>query len=279
MANQGSTHKILQRTGESRSFESYEALHKYCNHNGSKHYREYTHNCTPTATDGAGTVKAVASSTDVTNKGTPTGLTIVAACDADTAANRAMNVYIKYISILGAKKEAQCTLGANATTETALTVSGVAVTDFLCFNQEDYGPVSGAATYGSCVTCSVALGAVTNLCIGVTGVVAGIADPDICYAHINTTKVYPLLADIYGVGSIWGEREADTEGDDGLVDTIEYATFYGAVKTATCTTTTTHTAIIRYIDASGCYVGDFFRVRTLSTTAALVKAHHVCDHD
>ena len=217
MAKQGNVHRILSRDDESRSFESYESLHKYCNRNGSKKFREYLNNCMPTATDAAGTAKAVASSTAVTNKGS-TPLTLICACDADTPANRAMRVDIHYYTITKVKKDAYATTAGNATNEVAFhdaETGLVAVTDFYCFNQDDYGPVVAATTYGYCVKAAVAIGAVTNLCIGVAGAVAGIADPEICFAHVNTNKVYPLLADVYGVGQIWGERQADDVGDDG----------------------------------------------------------------
>jgi len=280
MANQGSTHKILQRTGESRSFESYESLHKYCSHYGSKHYREFTANILVGATDGAGTAKAVASSTAVTEKG-KTELTLVAASDVhDDALNNAI-ITVYYYTSAGVKYTATATLTSGATdTEVAFTktVAGTAVTDFYCFNQDDHGPVVGAVTYGSAVVSS-AVSAARNICVGITGLVAGIADPELCYAHINATKYYPLLADIYGQGQIWGEREADTAGDDTAVTTLEYITPWGEVKTATCTNTTTHSDIIRYIDADTTQVGDYYRTRTLTISFAPTKAHHVCDHD
>jgi hypothetical protein len=281
MAIQGATKRILNAgTEEGRSFESFESLHKFCNRNGSKKMREYLANCTPTATDAAGTAKAVASSTAVANKSVATK-TLVAACDADTPAMRAMHIHVMYFNTSGVKKEAHCTLGANATTETAFTdvTTGTAVTDFYCFNTDDYGSISSAPTYASCIVAGVALGAVTNLCVGITGLVAGIADPDICFGHVNTTKVYPLLADLYGQGHIWEEREADDVADDSLVQTITYLTPWGELKTATVTTTATHTDIIRFIKADLSYVSDFYRIRTYESTQAFVKAHHICDHD
>ena len=284
MVNQGFSKQILQRgTEEGRSFEDYQSLHKYCSQKGSKTFREYIANCAPTTTDGGGTAKAIASSTAVTNKG-KAETELWGACDADTAANRLMKATVHYFDADGNKHNAKITLGAAADTVTQFVDAEtglIGVSDFYCFNQEDYGKDSLAPTYGKCIETEVAIGAATNFIVGIqAGLIAGIADPEIAFAHINTTKVNPLLADIYGVGSIWGEREADDTSDDSLVTTITYNTPWSSeLKTATCTNTTTHTAIIRYVDADGTYVGNFYRVRNLITTKILIKAHHVVDHD
>lgn len=276
MANQGYTHRIIKKgSEEGRSFEDYGSLHRYASFHGSKKFREYIANCTPTVTDGGGTAKAVASSTAVSDKG-KTELTLVLAADTDDVEYDGQSVIIYYQNAAGDSKAASAAYNvANSTTEVAFTdlATGlVAVADFYCFDQDKYG-------VGTCVISSVVAQAGDNICIGITGLVAGIADPEICFAHINAAKDVPLLADIYGVGSIWGEREADDTDDDALVSSIIYLTPAGKLKEATCTNTTTHTTIIRYVDENGAYVGDFYRVRILETTQNLVKAHHVCDHD
>jgi len=275
MANQGFTHQIKNNGDGGRSFEDYSSLHKYASRNGSKKFREYMANCQPTATDGAGTPKAVASSTAVTQIG-KTELTLVLAADTDDIAYDFESVIVHYITAAGVKKTCSAAYNvANSTTEVAFTdinTGLIAVIDFYCFNQEDYAD-------GLCVVSSIAAEAGDNICIGITGVVAGIADAEICFAHINTLKTSPLLADIYGVGSIYGERESDDAADDDLEQELYYVTPWGDIKEAFCTNTTTHTDIIRYVDENGVFVCDFYHIRELETTQTLVKAHHLCNDD
>lgn len=284
MATSGFGMRILQGSGEGRSFESYESLHKFVNRNGTKHAREYLNVVNSLASGGAGADIVVQSDTTATTDKAAGGATLVLASDTNDNAYDGQTVTVYYISSTdGSSKACRATFNAaDSTTEVAFTdlATGlVPVTDFECFDVKNYGPVSGAATYSSAVYCSVAVQAGDNVCIGITGLVAGIADPDICYAHINATKQYPLITDCYGVGNVFGARESDAAGDDDNTQTLVYLTKWGEEKTATQANTATHTDIIQYVDADGDYVNDFYRVRTLESDGLLTKAHHLCDWD
>jgi hypothetical protein len=193
-----------------------------------------------------------------------TGVTLVLASDTNDNAYDNKYVIVKYINTSGAQKTAKASYNnADSRTEVAFTDTesgGAAVTDFVCLD-----PAFGTL---ACVS-SVAVQAGDNVCIGATGCVAGIADPDICYIIIAAAATSPVLATgSWGIGSISGD-EAANQADTGYVYYLEYVTVWGQIKHATWTFPADSSVSTRFISTedtvknSGTtvYCNDFYRRR------------------
>ncbi|MCJ7481515.1 MAG: hypothetical protein MUO31_00965 [Thermodesulfovibrionales bacterium] len=200
------------------------------------------------------------------------GLTLVMACDVNDNAYDTHTVYIRYITTTGTKGYCYATYDPTATTTEVAFVDVatglVAVTDFYMPDTETYGVLA--------VISSVAVQAGDNVCIGITGCVAGIADPNLTYIKILAAATSPTLANCHGVGSLWGRGEADSNDGDGTILTLDYITPWGTiVEGATCTINTTTTTAVKFFKSDGVnYVMDYYRTRHLETdTAGTANVH------
>lgn len=219
------------------------------------------------ATGGAGaTIELEESATETIADIGSTELTLILASDTNDNAYDTKYVIVYYLTAAGVAKTCKAVFNtADSTTEVAFTdlATGlVAVTDFYCFDPS-YGVLA--------VVSNVAVQAGDNVVIGITGAVAGIADPETCYAHINAAATSPLAADMYGVGSIWGS-EAANQDDTGYIATIEYVTPWGEIKLGTWTFPADSSAVTRFVSVthSGLYVNDFYRRRDFSMDHAAI---------
>jgi len=208
------------------------------------------------------------------------GLTLVLASDTDDVLYDGESVAIRYITTLGAKGYCSAAYNvANSTTEVAFTdvaTGTIPVVDFLCLDP-DYGLLA-------CVS-SVAVQAGDNVCVGITGLIAGIADRDIAHIIILAAATSPTAANIYGVGSITGS-EAANQADTGYIFSLQYITVYGKVKNATWTFTANSSVVIRFVSvedsvAAGItlYVNDFYRRRYSVMDHAAIDECRVGDWD
>lgn len=211
----------------------------------------------------AGTAGAVeleeASSETIAQIG-KTELTLVLAADTNDNAYDSETVTVHYLDADGDSHEAIATYTeADSTTEVAFydaETGLVAVTDFYCFDPA-YGTLA--------VVSSVAAQTGDNICIGITGLVAGIADPTLCYAVIAAAATSPVAAKMFGVGSLWGTTKTN-QADVGYIETLEYITPWGEIKSANYTVPAdgsmpTHFSSLVH---TGYYVSDFYRMRDLS---------------
>jgi hypothetical protein len=192
-----------------------------------------------------------------------TGVTLVLAGDTDDNAYDGYGVTVHYINTSGAPKTCYAAYNTVATTtEVAFadTATSAAVTDFVCLD-----PAFGTLAAVS----SVAVQAGDNVCIGATGCVAGIADPDICYVKIAAAATSPvLLTGSWGIGSISGD-EAANQADTGYIYYLEYVTVWGEIKHATWTFPADSSVSTRFISvedtvknsATTVYCNDFYRRR------------------
>jgi hypothetical protein len=202
-----------------------------------------------------------------------TELTLVLASDTDDNAYDTKYVIVYYLTKEGTAKTCKAVFNtANSTTEVAFTdlATGlVAVTDFYCFDPA-YGVLA--------VVSNIAAQTGDNICIGITGLVAGIADPEICYAHINAAATSPLIADMYGVGSVWGSTAANAD-DAGFIATLEYVTPWGQIKSGTYTIPADGSVVTRFVSTthSGQYINDFYRRRKFTMDNAAVDETRVCN--
>jgi hypothetical protein len=210
------------------------------------------------ATGGAGaTIELEESATENIADIGSTELTLILASDTNDNAYDTKYVIVYYLTAAGVAKTCKAVFNtADSTTEVAFTdlATGlVAVTDFYCFDPS-YGVLA--------VVSNVAVQAGDNVVIGITGAVAGIADPETCYAHINAGQTTPLAADMYGVGSIWGSTAANQD-DAGYIGTLEYVTPWGQIKSGTWTIPADGSVATRFVSVtdSGLYVNDFYRRR------------------
>ena len=210
-----------------------------------------------------------------------TGLTLVVASDVNDNAYDTHTVHIRYITTTGTKGYCSAIYDPTATTtEVAFTDDAtglIPVTDFYMPDTETYGTLA--------VVSSVAVQAGDNVCIGVTGVVAGIADPDICFIKILAAATSPTLANCHGVGSLWGRSETDHLDCYGSIMTMDYVTPWGlVVEGATCTIDGANSETeIKWFKSNGTdYVMDYYRTRTLSIDVAGTTNTHslqICDYD
>lgn len=244
MTQIGGSRKIWQENENGRSFETYEALHKFCTRNGTSKIDEYKYSATQLTTGSAVEVSVKAAQTiSLIGK---VGLTIVGALSANTAAWRSGGsiVTLVYKNNEGTIKTATWTGAADATTEVAFKIAGAAVTDFYCaISMTSSIPTAGADTFGMGTT-----GALT-MCV------------------IQTTTNVAVAADIKGVGLLYAWDSANTAADRGLVLTLEYLTPWGEEKYVTATLAADASTAVRFIASDGVYISDFYRIHTLRTTA------------
>jgi len=245
MVQLGASRQILQDGTNGRSFETYESLHKFVNRNGTKRVREYKNSCKQLSTGSAIEVSVKAAQT-IDTAGS-TGLTIVGAFSADNAIYRNYTdiATLIYKSNTGTLKTATLSTGANATTEVAFKIAGVAVTDF-------YIAIS--------LVLAINTAAGETFGMGTTGVLT--------YAVVQAEADESVAADLHGVGDVYLWDSANTAGDRGLIFTLIYATPWGEEKTALATLASTATNAIRFA-ISGVYVGDYFRTKALYTTTVV----------
>ena len=209
------------------------------------------------------------------------GLTLVMASDVNDNAYDDQTVHIRYITTSGTKGYCYATFdGTASTTEVAfvdVATGLVAVTDFYMPDTETYGTLA--------VVCSVAVQAGDNVCIGITGCVAGIADPNLTYIKILAAATSPTLANCHGVGSLWGRTATTHATLYGAILTLDYITPWGTVvEGATCTLDGSNTTTeVKFLKADGTnYVMDYYRTRNLSTNVPGTTTSHeirICDFD
>jgi hypothetical protein len=197
-----------------------------------------------------------------------TGITLVLASDTDDAAYDTKSVTIHYINTSGLQKTCAATYNAaDSRTEVAFTdtTTSVAVSDFACPDVAHYGTLAVVST--------VAVQGGDNVCIGATGCVAGIADPDICFIKILAAATSPTIANMWGIGAISGD-EAANQDDAGWIWYEEYVTVWGQIKHGTWTFPADSSVSTRlvsvedmaiYVAAGNAsttmYVNDFYRRR------------------
>jgi len=196
------------------------------------------------------------------------------ACDTDDAAYDTKKVYVRYLDADGVKQYCSGTFNA-ADTKTPVQCVDVAtglvvVVDFYCLDP-DYGVAA--------VVSEVAAQTGDNIVIGIqAGLVAGIADPTICYAHINAAATSPLAADMYGVGSLWASTAANA-ADAGFIGTVEFVTPWGAIETGNYTIPADSSVVTRFASLTypGLYVNAFYRRRKFALSAAAVDEVRLCN--
>jgi hypothetical protein len=96
-------------------------------------------------------------------------------------------------------------------------------------------------------------------------------------AVILAAATSPTLANLHGVGNIWGRGETNHNDVDGAILTLDYITPWGEVmEGATCTINTTDgTTEVRFIKADGVTrVQDYYRTRKLTTNIAGTANSH-----
>ena len=233
---------------------------------------------TQTGTAGAVEVEEKAAAT-IAHVG-KAGLTLVMACDTNNNAYDTQTVYIRYITPTGTKGYCYATFDSgDSTTEVAfydVATGLVAVTDFY-MPDPDYSTLA--------VICSVAVVAGHNVCIGITGCVAGIADPNLCYILILAAATSPTLANMHGVGSLWGRAATNHNDTDGAILTIDYWTPWGStVEGALCTINTTNGETeTKFLKSDGVmYVMDYYRTKKIHTNICGTTNSHefrICDFD
>jgi hypothetical protein len=244
----GYQHEI---TGQ--AFESYETLHKHLRHVYGDKAVERLFKYQQLSTNAA---------VEVSEKGTltlsdagKTALTLVLACDTNDNAYDTKTVTVHYYTNAGVAKTVVATYDPTATTTEVAVCS-----DFYCWNLDDY-------TAATVIVSSVAVQAGDNVYIGTTGMVAGAEKR---YATIAAAATYPVVTTLFGVGNVFCAEEANTAGDVGKVITLEYVNPWGKIRTATATLAADTTTISRFGLTLG-MVMDFYRVRAMTTTAALGK--------
>ena len=205
-----------------------------------------------------------------------TEATLVLASDTNDNAYDTETVTVHYKTAAGVKKDCIATYDPTAsTTEVAfkdLPTGLIAVTDFYCFNTKDYGV--GA------VQSSVAVQAGDNVCVGVTGLVAGIADPDICFCKILAAATQPTLANMFGVGCVY-LRTKTNQADAGYIDTVDYITAWGELCHATGTIAADGTTEVRLYDTTLTTIPvlDFYRRVEILADHATLDEHLLCNDD
>lgn len=211
---------------------------------------------------------------EVSNKGTTpesialkgnTPITLVIASNTDDNAYDTKTVTIHYLDVNGVAQKSVATYDPdNTTTEVAFIP---AVTDFYCWD-----PAYGLQA----VVSSVAVQAGDTVCIGATGCVAGIADPDIAFCTIVAGRTYPTATTMWGVGDI-SEDTAANAADDTITGVLTYLTPWGQLKHGTWTIPADSSASVRLISTEDTatagttiYVGDYYRTRTCILSAAAI---------
>ena len=203
---------------------------------------------------------------------TRTAKTIIMASDTDDNAYDDQTVTMVYITNANVSTTAVATFNTTSTTEVAFVP---AVADF-------YAMVS--------LTCSVTVEAGDNICVGVTGAVAGIADPAVCFGVIRAAATTAVQADLHGVGNAYVRSHTNHNDADGAILYMEYLSGIGTIKNAMGTIPaadgTVETRMFEATVAAGVYttttntLKDFYRVRALWTdTTPTANSHEyfVCD--
>lgn len=187
-------------------------------------------------------------------------LTLVMCSDTDDNAYDTKTLTGHYFDADGVPQTFTATFNAaNSTTEVAC------CSDFYCWDLINY-------TAATVLVCSVAVQAGDNVYVGTTGMVA---NAEIRYATIAAAATYPVHTTLFGVGHIYGAEETNTAGDVGKVITLTYLTPWGLIRTASITLAADTTTIKRFVNTdTSLVVTDFYRVRTITTTANLGK--YVC---
>lgn len=218
---------------------------------------------TQTGTDGA---------VDLSEKGgltisqkAKTEATLVLAASANNNDYDGESVTIYYKSSDGTK--ASATAAFNTTDST--TEAAFSVTDFYCFNTEDYGQQACVST--------VAAAAGEYFYIGTTGLGA---NAELRYAIIEPADTYPDADNFFGIGRLFAAGEADNASDRSLVFTLEYMTPWGSIRDGTFTLDASDsTTIVRVFDTDGNAVNDFYHLRDMYTTQATTGGYVAIAHD
>lgn len=189
-----------------------------------------------------------------------TEISLKLACDTNDNAYDTKTVTGHYFTSAGVAKTFTATYNATDTTTEVACCS-----DFYCWDLINY-------TAATVLVSSVAVQAGDAVYLGTTGMVA---NAELRYATIAAAATYPVHTTLFGVGHIYGAEESNTAGDVGKVITLTYYTSWGLIRTASITLAADTTTIQRFVNTdTSLVVTDFYRVRTITTTANLGK--YVC---
>jgi len=251
-----------------RPYEDYESLKKWLSSrtdSRSNNYNEIithatklTTGATPIEIEGLGTTGVTA----ISQIGRAAPGTIIMASDTDDNAYDDQTVTMVYMNTSNVSVTAVATFNTTSTTEVAF---APAVTDF-------YEMVS--------LTCSVTVEGGDNICVGLTGAVAGIADPTTCFGVILAAATTAVQANLHGVGNAYVRAVSNHASSLGKVMFFEYLSGHGEIKHGIGTTDGADgTVEIRCFEATDdgdgttttttTTIKDFYRVRWLHTAATV----------